>query len=497
MARMKTRALLSILCIVISSSATGEDAEAVARRLRDAALADSEAWNAVRDLTTRFGARPAGSPAERAAAEWAAAKMKAMGLANVRVESFPLVAWKRGVERVEVLGDVPQTLAATSLGGTDPTPGAGVEGEVVIFKTLDDLRAAAPGSLAGKIAMLDYQMPRLETGEGYNVATLGRYEGPTESAKRGAVGYVMRSAGTGSRRLPHTGSTSLQNGRVPLPSFAVSAPDADQLARLAAIGPVRLRLFSTGQRVPGASSQNVIGEIPGTNPNEIIVIGAHLDSWDLGTGAIDDGAGIGVILGVAKLLHAQPQKPRRTIRVVLFGAEEVNQPAEPAVIIGGNVFASAYERDLARFALASECDLGAGRVLGLSLPGDWANSELRHNRRARAAAPRRARRRHARAARRRGHVPAAAQRRAGVSAPPGRDALLRSASHRGRHARQDRSCRVAASRRGVGVVCLVVSGVGQRFSKTAPCHSERSEESPDSGDSSPSSRLGMTVSIHR
>ncbi|HJQ37780.1 MAG TPA: M28 family peptidase [Thermoanaerobaculia bacterium] len=373
---MKKLTLLLLLILCGAAGFSPPDPEATARQLRDAALVDSEAWNAVRDLTTRFGARPAGSPAERAAAEWAAAKMTAMGLANVRVESFPLVAWKRGVERVEVLGDVTQMLAATSLGGTDPTPEAGVEGELAIFATLDELLAAKPGSLAGKIAMINYQMPRLETGEGYNLATVGRGEGPREAAKRGAIGYVMRSAGTGTNRFPHTGSARFHEGRVPLPAFAVSAPDADQLVRLAASGPVRLRLFSTGKQIPGASSQNVIGEIPGTKADEILLIGAHLDSWDLGTGAIDDGAGVGVMFGIAKLLHALPQKPRRTIRIVLFGAEEVDQPAPPLLIIGGSAFASAYERDLSRFALASECDLGAGRVIGLSLPGDWANSDL-------------------------------------------------------------------------------------------------------------------------
>jgi carboxypeptidase Q len=350
-------------------------AEATACRLRDAALDDPTAFAILTELTTRFGPRLAGTRAEREAAVWAAERMRALGLAEVRVEPFPLTGWERGAGQVEIVGDAAQPLAATALGGTGPTPPDGVEGEVAIFPTLEALRAAAPGSLAGKIAMLDYQMPRLESGLGYNVATRGRGEGPIEAAKRGAVGFVMRSAGTGGHRFPHTGSTRFEAGRVPIPAFALAAPDAEQVARLAARGPVRLRLTSSARVEPGRTSQNVIGDLPGRS-DETILIGAHLDSWDLGTGAVDDGAGVAVVLAAAKLLAATAPPPRRTIRVILFGAEEVNQPAAPFFIVGGHAYADVHRGELERYAIAGESDLGAGRVTALALPPGWAASDL-------------------------------------------------------------------------------------------------------------------------
>ncbi len=353
--------------------------ERTAQKLRDAALDDSTAYAIVSDLTTLFGPRPAGSSAERQAAEWCAQKMKAIGLQNVRIEKFPLTEWRRGIERGEIVGLGAQGLGAqplalTALGGTSATPDGGVEGEVVLFATLDELHAAAPGSLNGKIAMLNYRMPRSESGLAYNVATRGRGEGPTEAAERGAIAFLLRSAGTNAHRLPHTGSTRFKDGRVPIPAFALAGRDANQIERLAANGPVRVRLSSTARLIPGGSSQNVIGEIPGVRADEIILIGAHLDSWDLGTGAVDDGAGVAIVLAAAKLLATQ--KPQRTIRVILFGAEEVSQPATPPFIVGGHAYAEAHKDEAKKYVIASEADLGAGRVLGLDLPAGWANNEL-------------------------------------------------------------------------------------------------------------------------
>ena len=346
-----------------------------AQQLRDSALQDPSAYAIVSDLTTLFGPRPAGSESEKKAAEWCAQKMKSIGLKNVRLEPFPLTEWRRGIERGEIVGRGAQALAITALGGTPPTPDGGVEGEVVIFPTLEDLHNAPAGSLAGKIAMLNYHMPRFESGLAYNVATRGRGEGPGEAAAHGAIAFLLRSAGTNEHRLPHTGSTRFKDGRVPVPAFALSGKDADQIERLAAKGSVRVRLSSTARVVPNGTSQNVIGEIPGARSDEIILIGAHLDSWDLGTGALDDGAGVGIVLAVAKALAAMP-RPQRTIRVILFGAEEVTQPAAPFFIVGGHAYAQSHKEEVRKYVIASEADLGAGRVIGLDLPAGWANSEL-------------------------------------------------------------------------------------------------------------------------
>ena len=370
------KALFAALFAVTTLHAqTTIPAETKARALRDEALRDPTAWTIVRDLTTRFGPRPAGSPAERAAAEWTAQQMKNLGLSNVRIQSFPLAPWQRGAERGEIVGPPAQPLAITALGGIGATPEQGVEGEVAIFATLADLQAAPPNSLTGKVAMVNYQMPRLESGQGYGIASAARGQGPVEAAQRGAVAFVLRSAGTAQQhRLPHTGSTRLVDGKAPIPAFALSGPDADQIERLAQIGPVRLRLFSSAQLVPGGTSQNVIGEIPGQKRDEIIVIGAHLDSWDLGTGAVDDGAGVAIVMAAAKMLAAQ--KPQRTIRVVLYGSEEVSQPQAPFFLAGANAYAEGHKDDTPRTVIASESDLGAGRIYSLGLPEGWAAAEI-------------------------------------------------------------------------------------------------------------------------
>ncbi|MFL6246578.1 MAG: M28 family peptidase [Thermoanaerobaculia bacterium] len=369
---------ITLLILASASITFGADPpsspETTARKLRQSALDDPTAYAIVSDLTTLFGPRPAGSSAEKRAAEWCAETMKSMHLANVHIEEFALTEWRRGEEHGEIVGIGAQRLVITALGGTPATEANGVEGEVVIFPTLDDLKSAADGSLRGRIAMLDYRMSRTESGLPYNVATRGRGEGPLEAAARGAIAFVLRSAGTGEHRLPHTGGTRFKDGRVPIPAFALAQQDADQIVRLAAKGAVRLRLSSTARLVAGQKSQNVIGEVPGSHPDEIITIGAHLDSWDLGTGAVDDGAGVGIVLATAKLLASM--KPARTIRVVLFGAEEVTQPDAPFFIVGGNAYAQAHKDEIARYVIASEADLGAGRIIGLDLPQGWATSDF-------------------------------------------------------------------------------------------------------------------------
>jgi carboxypeptidase Q len=350
------------------------DTETIAATLRDKALRDPVAWDFVSELTTRIGARPAGSAAERAAAEWSAQKLKALGFENVQIETFPMTAWVRGAERAEILTPFPQQLSAISLGGAPPTDAGGVEGEVVLFNTLDELTAAAPGSLTGKIAMVTFRMPRTQDGSGYSAAVAARSLGPTEAARRGAVGFMLRSLATGGHRFPHAGATRYVEGRGPIPAFAVSEPDSDQIERLARLGEtVRVRLTSAATYVPNATSYNVIGEIRGTSrASEVIVLGAHLDSWDLGTGAIDDAAGCAIVTAAARLAKEAPRRPQRTLRVVLYGSEEVSQPAD--TLLGGRTYAERRKAELASHVLAGESDFGAGRVYSVSLPAGAANS---------------------------------------------------------------------------------------------------------------------------
>lgn len=361
----------SVLLVAAAAAASNanDSSEAIAGELRDKAMrGESVAWDFVSELTTRIGPRPAGSPAERAAAEWSAKKLKDLGFENVRIQPFPMTAWVRGTERVEITAPFPQPVVASALGGSPPTPPGGVEGEVVLFPTFDDLKAAAPGSLAGKIAVVTRPMPRTQDGSGYGATNAARRDGPSEAARRGAIGYAMRSLATGGDRFAHAGGARYDGARVVIPSFALSEPDAEQLERLAKLGEkTRLRLSSTASYVPNAISQNVIADIRGSErPNEVLLLAAHLDSWDLGTGAVDDAAGAAIITAAAKLIAQAPRKPKRTVRVVLYGSEEVSQPGR--VALGAETYPREHRSEIATHMLAGESDFGADRVYSVSLP---------------------------------------------------------------------------------------------------------------------------------
>jgi len=359
--------------------------ETVAAQLRDAALAGHDvayAW--VSELTSRFGPRPAGSVNERQAAEWAAARFKELGFENVHIESFPITAWVRGTDSAQIISPSVQPLVVAALGESPPTPAAGLEGEVALFPSFQALKAAPAGSLSGKIAMVTYRMVRTQDGEGYEAAVLARIDGPGEAARCGAIAFMLRSAGTDNHRLAHTGTTRYVDGRVAVPAFALSNPDADQIERLAGLGErVRVRLYSSASYVRDAHSQNVIADVRGRErPQEVVLLGAHLDSWDQGTGAVDDGTGMAIIIAAAKLIRDVPQRPRRTVRVVLFGAEEVAQPVAPYGAFGGHAYAGNHKAELATHVLAGESDSGADRVFRLELPpavlqGEFAKTALR------------------------------------------------------------------------------------------------------------------------
>ena len=363
---------------LMTATAVAQDATTIQRaeQVRDQALKANIAYDYTEQVTTRFGARPAGSKSEQAAAAWAADYMRAHGFQNVRVENFPLIGWERGEESVEIVGARPQKLFAVALGHSIATPPQGIEGEVAHFTSMADLLAAPEGSLRGKIAVVDAgQMVRMQDGSGYGVLSRIRSQGPIEASKRGAVAFVMRSAGSDEHRMAHTGTTAYVEGKVPLPAFALSAPDADQIARLVGYGEsVRLRLKSTA-RTYQTHSQNVIGDIPGSDrADEIIVLGSHMDSWDLGTGAVDDAAGGGITLAAAKLIAEQGQ-PRRTIRVILYGSEEVAQPVNHGN--GGGAYVRGIgPAGVEKHIVAGESDLGSDRIYALQLSPGAANSEF-------------------------------------------------------------------------------------------------------------------------
>ena len=323
-----------------------------------AALAGTQAYDITESLTTEIGPRVGGSPEEAKAREWAVAKFKEIGLKNVRIEPFDMPYWERGIETASIVAPNPQQLYITSLGGSVPTPQGGLEAELAYFPTFEDLKNAPEGGLDGKIVFISGRMKKAPDGAGYGPANQKRRQGATEAAKRGAIAVVIRSVGTDSHRFPHTGMMRYAEGVKKIPIAALSAPDADQLERtLSRGGEVTVKMEMTPTWKGETQSGNVIGEIIGSEkPDEIVLVGGHLDSWDLGTGAIDDGAGIGISAGAAQVIIESGLTPKRTLRVVAFGAEEVG-------LLGGFAYAAEHkETDLDKHVLATESDFGAGLV---------------------------------------------------------------------------------------------------------------------------------------
>ncbi|MCL4104501.1 UNVERIFIED_CONTAM: hypothetical protein GTU68_047463 [Idotea baltica] len=317
----------------------------------------SAAYSIVESLTTEIGPRLAGSEAEARARVWAKNTMQSLGFDNVRVENFEIEAWERGEEQASLLSPFPQPLAITALGGSVATPPDGLEAEVVIFSSLGALEAAAPGSLNGKIAYVGHAMQASQDGSSYSFYGRLRREGASIAAALGASAIMIRSIGTDNHRMPHTGQMRYSTDAPRIPAAALSNPDADQIERIGSRGkPIRAHLKLTPRSVGTRMSGNVIGEIVGSErPEEVIVIGGHLDSWDQGTGAIDDGAGIGIATAAAKLILDSGKRPRRTIRVIYWGAEEVG-------LLGGAAYLEMNQSELKNHLIGTESDFGAGLV---------------------------------------------------------------------------------------------------------------------------------------
>lgn len=327
---------------------------AAAADLRARALASGEAHAIVTSLTTEIGPRPAGSAGDRAAVEWALRTLERMGFAAIRAMETRVPQWVRGEASFDVLGPHAQSMPVAALGGSIGTQDPGLEADVVAVHDVKALQALSSEAVDGHIVYFSQRMARSRDGSGYSAAVANRTQGPSVAAGLGAVGVVIRSMSTSTNRLPHTGGTTYNISAPRIPAVALSNPDADQLERLLAGGPTRVRMKVTSRDLPQARSANVIAEVPGTDrAQEIVMLGAHLDSWDLGTGALDDGAGVAIAISAAKLIAATQPKPRRTIRVVLFSNEEFN-------LAGANTYAREESDALPRHAVVMEADMGAG-----------------------------------------------------------------------------------------------------------------------------------------
>ncbi len=328
-----------------------------AAELRDRALASPLAWELLESLTTEVGHRFAGSAGDRAAVAWAVAKMEELGLENVRAEPVTVPQWVRGEARGRTLSPYPQEMKLIALGGSVGTPETGIEAEILEVAGLEELVEVPDAEVAGKIVFFNRRMERRQDGRGYGQTVPIRGRGPSAAAAKGAVAVLIRSVGTGTHRFPHTGALRYAEDTPRIPAAALAVPDADVLeAQLRRGQPVRFHLYLGSRYLANTQSANVIGEVVGRDkPGEIVLLGGHLDSWDVGTGALDDGAGCAISLAAAKLIAALDRPPRRTIRVVLFANEEFG-------LSGAEAYAQAHQAELTTHQLAMESDFGAGNV---------------------------------------------------------------------------------------------------------------------------------------
>jgi carboxypeptidase Q len=314
-------------------------------------------YRITQSLSTEVGPRLAGTPQEAAARAWAVRWLKELKFSRVSVEPFAIKGWVREREEASIVSHGGQALAVTALGGSISTAKGGITAQVAFVASYEDLLAAPPGSYAGKIVFVHDRMKAARDGSGYGVAVRKRSRGAIEAAKRGALALVIRSVGTDQTRFPHTGNMNYDKAVKAIPAAAISNADADQLERLQAMGAaVRLKLVLKTRSFANAPSGNVVADIVGVEkPEEIVLLAAHLDSWDLGTGAIDDATGVAIVVAAALKAAGPEMKPKRTIRVVLYGAEEVG-------VHGGDAYAKAHAGELAKHVMATEADFGTGAV---------------------------------------------------------------------------------------------------------------------------------------
>jgi hypothetical protein len=337
--------------------------------IRDAALGSDWAYQRLTDLSDRIGPRLSGSPGAEAAVTQIADALRAIGL-RVTLQPCKVSHWVRGAESAELVAyagrpeGITQHLTLTTLGGSAATAANGLTAAVVLVHDFDEL-AARRDQVKNAIVVFDEHFSQVLAEHGhaasaYAAAAEYRLHGPSAAAEMGALAVLVRSVGGANVRLPHTGVTLWKDGQSPIPAAALTAEDTDLIARLAAQGPVSVKLTLTPQTLPDADSHNVIGDIPGReHPEQVVIVSGHLDSWDLGTGAMDDGMGLTAAMGVAQVLQSLGLHPRRTIRVVAWMDEEIGSG-------GSKAYFESVRNRLATQSAAIESDFGLGRPLGIS-----------------------------------------------------------------------------------------------------------------------------------
>jgi carboxypeptidase Q len=343
----------------LSAPVVLDDAQVVQRLVAEAQGARG-ALQFARELTDHVGPRPTGSPAALRAVEWAERTMLRIGLRDVRREPFDASTWPSASDVVEVTSPTPQRLSALLLAYSKS--GVELEAEVLFIESSQELRQAR-SRVPGKIVVVGTALAPTRDFEGFMPTARLQAALAREAVALGASGVLLRSAGTGYHRLPHQSTTFQDPRHATVPELALAAEDAELLRRLNQSGAVRVRIVVPERVVRPARDWNVVGEIRGvTRPDEIVLLSAHLDSWDTGTGALDDAAGCGIVLDVARAWTALALRPRRTLRVVLFGNEELQGA-------GARAYIAAHRDELASHVAALEADSGAGAPTGYLIAG--------------------------------------------------------------------------------------------------------------------------------
>ena len=340
------------------------------KQLEQSALASDYAYRQVARLCNNIGPRLSGSPQAAHAVRYIADEMRRLGL-DVQLEKVMVTHWVRGVETAELVkfaGQAPgttQKLVLTALGGSVATPAEGLTADVVVVQDFDQLQSLEKERVAGKIVVFNKRFDQQMAAQGfagnaYGQAVAYRVAGASAAARKGAVASLIRSVGGADYRLPHTGSLRYEDNAPKIPAGALSAEDAELVAYLASQGDVRLHLTLTPQTLPDVESYNVIADLKGSeHPEQVVIVSGHLDSWDLGTGAIDDGAGVVIAMQAVNLIKHLGLKPKRTIRFIAWMNEENG-------LAGGRTYAIDHKNEFGNHVAAIESDLGAGHPTGVS-----------------------------------------------------------------------------------------------------------------------------------
>src|SRR5437762_893767 len=343
------------------------------KRLQQAALNSDYAYKQVAHLANNIGPRLSGSAQATKAVEYVASELKAIGC-EVQLEKLMVPHWVRGEETAELVqfpgqaNNTTQKIVLCALGASVATPEHGITSEVIAVRNFDELKSMPRDKVAGKIVLFNYPFDKQMAAEGrggeaYGEAVVYRGDGPSAAARQGAVACLIRSVGGADYRLPHTGQTTYADDAPKIPAGAVTAEDADLIVDLVRQGPVKMKLTLTPQQLPDVESYNVIGDIKGSeHPEQVIIVSGHLDSWDLGTGAIDDGAGVAVSMEAPNLIQKLHLKPKRTIRVIAWMNEENG-------LAGSKQYWKDHEKEMSNHLAAMETDGGAGHPLGINIKG--------------------------------------------------------------------------------------------------------------------------------